>query len=422
MGAADLRAAAKEGRGEGRVIRAKRTRERPFYFGRPLEASAIEQADIHCKPDHELESGMPLYELGMQSFEAVPTTTFADEGVLERKHLQRLLCNDITPIGSDLMVLAEEFGEWEDCKRRIDLLCIDKKGALVVVEIKRTEDGGHMELQAVRYAAMVSGMTVEQAVHAHAKMIGGVNAEEMARKNIVEFLAADAIEEVDFDSNVRIILVAADFSQEITTSVLWLNKYDINITCIRLKPYKINNRVFVDLTQVIPLPEAEDYEVKLRAQAQEARKAQSLREETLRRFWTQLIQRSHERTGLFAKKSPTSDSWISVGIGRGGFSLYVSQSKGQTRIECYITFGQYEEKTVAAFNALRERRQKIETTFGEQLDWQELPGRLGSRICTYMPGSWMSPEAEWPALQDEMIAILLRLEKSLRPEIQMLQF
>lgn len=365
---------------------------------------------------------MPLYELGVQSFEAVPTTTFADEGVLERKHLQRLLRNDISPIGSDLMVLAEEFGEWEDCKRRIDLLCIDKKGALVVVEIKRTEDGGHMELQAVRYAAMVSGMTVEQAVHAHAKMIGGVNAEEMARKNIVEFLAADAIEEVDFDSNVRIILVAADFSQEITTSVLWLNKYDINITCIRLKPYKINDRVFVDLTQVIPLPEAEDYEVKLRAQAQEARKAQSLREETLRRFWTQLIQRSHERTGLFAKKSPTSDSWISVGIGRGGFSLYVSQSKGQTRIECYVTFGQYEEKTVAAFNALRERRQKIETTFGEQLDWQELPGRLGSRICTYMPGSWMSPEAEWPALQDEMIAILLRLEKSLRPEIQMLQF
>lgn len=364
---------------------------------------------------------MPLYELGAQSFEPVPTTTFADEGVLERKHLQRLLRNDISPIGNDLMVLAEEFGEWEDCKRRIDLLCIDKKRSLVVVEIKRTDDGGHVELQAVRYAAMVSGMTVEQAVHAHAKMIGGVDAEDMARKNIVEFLEAETIEEVALDSNVRIVLVSADFSQEVTTSVLWLNKYEIDITCIRLKPYKIDGRVFVDFTQVIPLPEATDYEVKLRAQAQEARKAQSNREETLRRFWTQFIQRSHERTGLFARKSPTSDSWISVGIGRGGFSLYVSQAKGQTRIECYVTFGQHEEKAVAAFNALRTKRQSIEDAFGEQLDWQELPGKLGSRICTYMPGSWMSPEAEWPVLQDEMITILLRLEKALRPEIQMLQ-
>jgi hypothetical protein len=34
----------------------------------------------------------------------------------------------------------------------------------VVVELKRDEDGGHMELQALRYAAMVSAMTFDQAV------------------------------------------------------------------------------------------------------------------------------------------------------------------------------------------------------------------------------------------------------------------
>ena len=40
------------------------------------------------------------------------------------------------------MVIGEEFGDWEDSKRRIDLLCLDKQANLVVVEIKRTEDGG----------------------------------------------------------------------------------------------------------------------------------------------------------------------------------------------------------------------------------------------------------------------------------------
>jgi hypothetical protein len=43
----------------------------------------------------------------------------------------------------------------------------------VVVEIKRTEDGGHMELQAIRYAALVSSMTLDQAIAAYARNTGG---------------------------------------------------------------------------------------------------------------------------------------------------------------------------------------------------------------------------------------------------------
>ena len=45
-------------------------------------------------------------------------------------------------VGDDLMVIAEEYGEWEDSNRRIDFLCLSKDAGLVVVEIKRTDDGG----------------------------------------------------------------------------------------------------------------------------------------------------------------------------------------------------------------------------------------------------------------------------------------
>jgi RecB family endonuclease NucS len=44
-------------------------------------------------------------------------------------------------------VIAEEYGLSEDSRRRIDLLALDRSGTLVVIELKRTDDGGDMELR-----------------------------------------------------------------------------------------------------------------------------------------------------------------------------------------------------------------------------------------------------------------------------------
>ena len=52
------------------------------------------------------------------------------------------------------MVMAEEYGDWEESHRRIDLLALDRSADLVVIELKRTHDGNHMELQALRYAVL----------------------------------------------------------------------------------------------------------------------------------------------------------------------------------------------------------------------------------------------------------------------------
>lgn len=106
----------------------------------------------------------------------------------ERGDLQRLLRTQIDVIAPGTMVLAEEFSEWEDSRRRIDLLCLDRDANLVVVELKRTEDGGHMDLQAVRYAAMVSAMRFEQAVDAHARFRAALGLGGDAKDEILSFL------------------------------------------------------------------------------------------------------------------------------------------------------------------------------------------------------------------------------------------
>jgi hypothetical protein len=169
------------------------------------------------------------------------------------------------------MVIAEEFGEWADSNRRIDLLCVDQDANIVVVEIKRGDDGGHMELQAIRYAAMVSTMTFRQLVEAYASYSAPQSKSfEDAEAAILKFLGWSEASEDRFAGDTRIVLAAADFSKELTTSVMWLHQHGIDIRCIQLKRYRLGDgRLLLDIQQIIPLPEATEYQTQIRAKAQE---------------------------------------------------------------------------------------------------------------------------------------------------------
>jgi hypothetical protein len=355
---------------------------------------------------------MTLYRVSTDRLDPVQRTTFAAESLLERKDLQRLLRHDITPIGDDLMVIAEEYGDWEESNRRIDLLCLSKSAGMVVVEIKRTEDGGHMELQAIRYAAMVSGMTFEQVVAAYAD--SKRTEPDLVRDELLEFLEVGSEEEVEWTGDVRIVLVSADFSTELTTAVLWLNLHDLEITCIRLRPYRMGAEVLVDATQIIPLPEAEDYAVKLRAQGKEKKKVLGVRQEIFRKFWSQLIERATPRTPLLSGRSTTKDHWLNAGIGRARFTLSLVLRQHDAQVECYIKLGGEKALTLNAYHSLLAMRESIEAAFGGELHWHDLPEKQGCRISAQLEGGWRAPEEEWPDLQDRLIGGVIRLERALK--------
>jgi hypothetical protein len=214
-----------------------------------------------------------LYELTKIAINALDQTTFAMQDINERFDLQRLLRQNIEVIASDTLVIAEEFCEWDESKRRVDLLGVDRDANLVVIELKRTEDGGHMELQAIRYAAMVSAMSFSKAVEAYSRYLERHELKDDAETALLQFLNWDAANEETFGQDVRIVLVSAEFSKEITTSVLWLNEHAVDIRCVRLRPYALENRVLLDVQQVIPLPEADSYTVQLKKKAEENRQA-----------------------------------------------------------------------------------------------------------------------------------------------------
>lgn len=185
-------------------------------------------------------------------------------------------------IAPETLVLAEEFGEWTDSNRRIDLLAIDKDANLVVIELKRTQDGGHMELQALRYAAMISAMTFRRAVEVYAEHLGEESLTQ-AEGYILDFLGWDEPSEEDFASDVRIVLASAEFSKELTTSVLWLNDKGLDIRCIRMKPYQFEGKTLVDIEQLIPLPEAEAFQISIREKRHQQQRERVSNRDTARR-------------------------------------------------------------------------------------------------------------------------------------------
>ena len=220
---------------------------------------------------------MSLFRIDDGKIVKIASTTFEDNGMRERKDLQNMLKSQIDVIADDVLIVAEEFGEWEDSHRRIDLLGLDKEANLVVVELKRTEDGGHMELQALRYAAMISSLTFSRTIEIYEDYLGDHDKDNDAQQELLRFLDWDEVDEDLFGQHVKIVLVAADFSKELCTTVMWLNDSGLDIQCVRIAPYIHDGEMLLDVQTVIPLPEVADYQVRIREKkmAKEAKSSSS---------------------------------------------------------------------------------------------------------------------------------------------------
>lgn len=358
---------------------------------------------------------MALYEITTDNLHKLDETSFDLAGVRERYDLQRLLRSQIEVIAPDTLVIAEEFGDWEESKRRIDLLALDKDANIVVIELKRTDDGGHMELQAVRYAAMVSTMSFDNAVEIYSRYLANHGHADDARKNILDFLQWEKPDEDLFGQDVRIVLASANFSKELTTAVMWLNERELDIRCVRIIPYQDNGRVLIDIQQVVPLPEAANYIIKIRDKEHKGRQERNERSNLRWRFWQGLLEVARSKTKLHSNISPTEYHWISTGAGIGGVSYnYLIRQHAGTVEVCFARKDAEANKRM--FDEVFSHKVEIEQSFGETLAWERLDGKLGSKVahCVDM-GGYQNSEEEWNTIHQAMVDAMMKLERSVKP-------
>ena len=261
--------------------------------------------------------------------EKISPATFVDLNIWERTHIEEWIRANPEILGEDLLILTVEFDRFINSSDRLDLLALDRSGNLVVVELKRDSASGYADLQAIRYAAMVSSMTIDKLVPYYIayrkKHYGEQITDAVAKTQIIEFVESDSFSE--FSTKPRIILCSEGFSQEITTTVLWLRASQIDVSCVKITPYKIANRIIVVPKVVIPLEEAKQYLIDIRTKEEEREQSsQRSRPKTIR----VLVENSLIKPGDTIYLKGEVPSWVKYVSGDPTFEAIITGKLGQS--------------------------------------------------------------------------------------------
>lgn len=198
---------------------------------------------------------MTMYKVDIENkaLKELSKAKFGDHGIKERFDIQEWIEKTPEILGEQLLIVAKEYEL--PTRSRLDLLAIDKRANLVVVELKRDDSGSSVDWQAIKYASYCSSFTHDEIINIYAEYLG--TNEDEAQLKIEDFIE----EEPDrLNDNQRIILVSREFHSDVVSAVMWLRDFSIEIQCVKLELYVDDkNDLYINPQTIIPLPEAKDY-------------------------------------------------------------------------------------------------------------------------------------------------------------------
>ncbi len=347
-----------------------------------------------------------MYILDKESNQLITAepTTFKEQKLKERQHLQEWIAKNPEVLGEELLVIQKEFDGFSDTHERLDLLALDKEGKLVVIENKLDDSGRDVTWQAIKYASYCSSMSQDEIVSICAKYLNGT--EEEAREKILSFFDKEDMDDIELnpECSQRIIFVAANFRKEVTSSALWLRNFGIDICCIKVSPYMYNGKLMVEFDQIIPVKEAEEYTIKIAEKKKvETQKAENKKRSENGRFvfWQHFVDYNKQKNGPYATSSPGPDSWLCKGgVGIGGVSVNICISKVLCRTEIYINTGA-QDTNKRVYDFYYKHKEAIEAELGE-MKWERLDDKVTCRISQSNDLSYLQEDL-WPEIFDFFI-------------------
>ena len=317
------------------------------------------------------------------NIEKLEKKLFKELKIKERDHLQEWIAKNPEILGEDLLIIQKEYSGFNDTNERLDLLAVDKIGGLVIIENKLDDTGRDVVWQAQKYASYCSTLTTNQIIRIYQEYLDRFQSDLDAKQNLLDFLEISEDELLLNRNDQRIIFVANNYRKEVTSTVLWLLKHDLKIKCFRATPYAMGDDMFLQVEQIIPLPETAEFMI----DAQEKEKEENAKSKTveaseirLTKFWILLKNKLKEKKFDYAERiSPNpyynfgftrNSGFYNFCIGRYGF-----------RVELYFSNDPNKEIIGALYNFKNE----IDQSFDGLIEWERLDGKRASRIKYEMP-------------------------------------
>jgi len=164
----------------------------------------------------------------------------------------------------------------------------------------------------------------------------------------VEFLDVEDLSEVTLNHgpSQRIMMVAAQFRKEVTSTVLWLMNFRLQIQCFKATPWARGDDLFLNIEQIIPVKDTQEFTIGLADRAQDDAQTSTAevdRRKRRRDFWNDFLPAMAKHSNLFANVSPSDLSRISAGSGMRGVGFYFRMTSKHGRAELYIDRGDKKE-------------------------------------------------------------------------------
>lgn len=351
----------------------------------------------------------------------VQERTFSDLGFRERENLQEWIANEPSALGEELLIIQKEFSGFADTQERLDLLALDKQGSLVLIENKLDDSGRDVTWQALKYASYCSSLSKENIRKIYQEYLDVTTPGAKAEESLLDFFDGSDYEDLILNKGVtqRIILIAAKFRKEVTSTVLWLMNFKMRIQCFRATPYSMADDIFLNVEQIIPTQDAEEYMIGMAEKAQEdmSSQAESNQLQILRReFWSRLINVMNSKSSLYQNISTSTSPWISAGSGVRGLGLNFVVSKSYSRSELYIDRGNKDENKFV-FDELVKNKEQIEKDYGGVLVWERLDTKRASRIKVESSGN-VTDKEQWDEMIEFMTDSMVNFDNALKSQIK----
>jgi hypothetical protein len=190
--------------------------------------------------------------------------TLADTGLTERGHLQEWVLAHPEMLGPDVKLVTFEFGRWTAtsgalARDRLDVLGLDRDGRLVVVELKRDQAPDTVDMQALKYAALVSRFTRDDLAKVHAQYLTRQRGELVAAETAAELEEWATLTEESLRLP-RLILLATDFPATVTATVVFLHQQlGLDVQLRKFQAYRTAQETLVTISQLYPPPDVEEF-------------------------------------------------------------------------------------------------------------------------------------------------------------------